>query len=406
MEESKELEQIENKVGKPKKTLLKKILSYILVFFIGTQVGLIYYRFNFPGLTYETVLNLSRIGKLIDKNYYKDYDKQTVQDGIMTGMVFGLQDNFSYYLSTHDNDVYSGDITGNYVGIGITMSPNEQGFLEVVAPFDGSPAQKAGILPGDILFKIEGKQYMYDESDTAVDIIRGKKGEPVEIEIKRDGVENFTLSIERDVIEVESVVAKRLNDKTCYIRISHFDVTTYDDFLEKVEELKMDENTNLILDLRDNPGGVVTSATGIADSFIKDGKILTIRYKSGKEEITNADEKRLDIKYPVAVLVNQNSASASELLSGALKDTGNGYLIGEKTYGKGVVNQKFPLYGKKALVLTVAEYLTPNGTCIHEKGIEPDLKVSIDKSIRKSSSELTEEEDTQLQKAQQYIKER
>ena len=335
----------------------------------------------------------------------QETDEQKMIEYATRGLMAGLDDPYSYYLDESDNETYDENITGNYVGIGVTLTPGDQGEIRVLSPFDGSPAQEAGIKAGDILYKINGKEYNYDSIDEAVGIMRGHKGEKVNLELIREGSDNIVVDVVRGEIEIASVTSEKIEDDIICLRISRFDVTTGDDFIEKFKELKTDKNTKVILDLRDNPGGVVTSALTIADYFIDSGILMTEKYKNEDDVVNKADSEAADISYPIVMLANGNSASASEIVTGALKDNKKAVLIGETTYGKGILNQKFPLPDKSALVLSIGEYTTPDGTSIHKKGIAPDIEVELPEEYRKMSiSELEYEQDTQLQKAVEYLK--
>ena len=273
----------------------------------------------------------------------------------------------------------------------------------VIAPFDGSPAQEAGIMKNDVITKVNGTEFMYEDVDEAVRLMKGKEGETVELEIKREGPQNFPVTLTKSEITYKSVESEQLYENIIYTRISRFDLNTYDDFIEELNQYVIDENTNLIIDLRDNPGGTVVSAVEIADLFLDDEVIVKENYRTKKDIVEKAKDGHIKIKYPIILLTNSSSASASEILSGALKDNGKAILIGEKTFGKGLINQQFELDQKSSIVLSVAEYETPNGTKIHGVVISPDIEVLFD--YKKSILTLEKEDDIQLRRAIEYINE-
>ncbi len=379
------------------------IAAAVGIFAAGYATSFISYKTNYGNVPASTVKNLNKIEKLISENYYTDYDKEALYRYAEEFMVYGLEDPYSYYLDEKSIEEYDDDITGNYVGIGVTLTPGENGEIKILAPFEGSPALDAGIKAEDILHKVDGKEYMYENVDEAVSKIRGKSGDKVILEIIRDA-ETLTFEVEKREIDVASVTSKKLDNNIVYLKVSRFDLTTADDLKAELEKYEINDKTGVILDLRDNPGGVVISALEIADMFISEGILLTEKYKNSKDVVTDSTKDALNIKYPIAILANKYSASASEILTGALKDNGVALLIGETTYGKGILNQKFNIDDKSSLVLSIGEYTTPSGESIHEKGITPDYEVLLPENLRhKLSSDLAAEEDIQLKKAVELI---
>ena len=396
---------MENNNRNNKKNSIAMLMAAILIFCAGMFTATVKSNLKFGNIPDSTIRNLNRIDKLITENYYTDFDKNTLYKYAEEFMVYGLSDPYSYYLDEDGVEDFNEGITGNYVGIGLTLTPGENGEIKILAPFDGSPAKEAGVKPNDILTKVEGKEYQYDNIDEAVSIMRGLPGEKVTIEVLRDNSETLSFEIEKRKIEIASVTSEKAGDNIINIRISRFDMTTADDFKKELEKYELNEETGLILDLRDNPGGVAVSALEIADMFVDNGILLTEKYKNADDEVIKADKDKLNIKYPIVILGNGNSASASEIVTGAIKDHKAGVLIGETTYGKGILNQQFSIDGKSSLVLSIGEYTTPSGESIHEKGIAPDYEVLIPESLRnKSVTDLTPGEDVQLKKAAQFIK--
>ncbi len=374
----------------------------VVIFLFGFLAG------RMSDILPEEGMDLTILHKLkdrIDHSYYKEYDARDLQDMTLAGMVAGLNDPYSYYLPEIAQEDFDENVTGSYVGIGVTLSPDEEDYsIKVVAPMDGSPAAKAGILAGDKIVKINGEDFTYERIEDALKLMRGKAGEKVTLEIAREGVQNFTTEVAKAKIETPSVEAEIIDDHIAYVRISRFDLTTYDDMLDALNQIRVTETNGMIIDLRNNGGGVVNVAADIADSFLEEGNIVTLKCKNEPDESYDAKKGVLNVKTPVIVLVNDASASASEILAAALQENGKGILVGEKTYGKGVINQKYGLTDKTSVVLTVGEYFTPSGKNIHGIGIEPDIPVAMSKELKANLSNLSVNEDVQLLEAINQVK--
>ena len=353
---------------------------------------------------------LSNIENLIEKYYLYDIDEQKAIDGAISGYVDSLGDEYTEYIPASEMEEYTETIMGNFVGIGIYMVQNtEKNVIEVLAPIKESPAEKAGILPGDIIKSVNGVQYTGEQMTEASNNIKGEEGSKVKLEILR-GEETLNFEIERKKINTNPVVAEKIEDETAqlegnigYLEISSFDEGTAEDFKTKFEQLKSEGITSLIIDLRNNGGGIVDEALAIADYIVPKGKDLLITVdKDGNEEIEKSENDPI-IDMPIVVLVNENTASASEILAGALKDLDEATIVGTKTYGKGVIQQVLSLRTGAGLKVTVEEYYTPNRTKINKVGIEPDEVVKLPETV-KNPLLVTKEEDTQLQKAIEILK--
>jgi len=403
------LDNLENKEEiktiQPSRRIFGKIftiIAYIVVFALGYQMATISYTKEFGNVSGMTISKMNKIEKIVKENYYKGYDRDKLYDYAESFMVYGLEDPFSYYLDEDGQEEFKENIEGNYVGVGITLTPGENGEILVIAPFDGSPASEAGIMKNDIITKVNGTAYSYAEVDKAIELMKGKPGEEVNLEIKRGNDEIFNVNLKKAEIVYKSVTAEKLEDNIVYVRISRFDLNTFDDFVKELSALEITEETELILDLRDNPGGTVVSAVAIADLFIDEGVIVTEDYKNKKDIVEKATDGHIKMSYPFVILTNESSASASEIVSGALKDHKKAVLIGEKTFGKGLINQAFPLDNESSIVLSVAQYETPDGTKIHGVGISPDVEIPFD--YQKSILTLDKKDDIQLIGAIEYIK--
>ena len=298
---------------------------------------------------------------------------------------------------------YKQNLMGNYVGIGIYMAKNtENNTIVVLTPIKYSPAEEAGILPGDVIKSINGVEYTGDDMTAAANSIKGEEGSTVTLEILRNQeVKRFEIT--RKKITTNPVISKKLDNNIGYLEVSSFDEDTASNFKAKFEELKAQGITSLIIDLRNNGGGIVDEALQIADYILnKDDVILYEVDKNNKETVKKAKTDPI-INMPIIILTNENTASASEILAGALKDLGKAKTVGTTTYGKGVIQQILKLNDGSGLKITIEEYQTPNKNKINKVGIEPDEKVELPDSVE-SIFTIKESEDTQLQKAIDMLK--
>ena len=341
--------------------------------------------------------------KLIDKYYLGEVDETKLEEGAIKGYIEGLEDPYTEYISKEDMKEYMEDTMGNFVGIGIYMvKDTETNRVKVLAPIKNSPAEKAGILSGDLILSVDGVQYTADEMSVASSKIKGEEGSTVKLEILRD---NKTLSFEikRENIKVNPVEGKVLENNIGYIEFSSFDEGTAEEFKNKYEELEKQGIKALIIDLRNNGGGIVDEALKIADYILnKDSVILYEVDKNNNEKVEKSKNDPI-INMPIVVLTNGNTASSSEILAGALKDLGKAKIVGTKTYGKGVIQQILTLQDGSGLKITTEKYLTPNKTEINKIGIEPDEKVELPDTVENELL-VEEKDDTQLQKAVKLLK--
>lgn len=346
---------------------------------------------------------LSKYKKIIDKYFLGNVDEEKLKEGAIKGYIEGLDDQYTEYISKDDMKDYLEDTTGNFVGIGIYMTKDTNANkIMVLSPIKGSPAEKAGILPGDYIISVDGVTYTADDMSVAVNKIKGEVGSSVKIEILRNS-ETKTFEIKRENIKVNPVEGKVLENNIGYIEFSSFDEGTADDFKAKYEELAKKGIKSLVIDLRNNGGGIVSEALQIADYILdKDDVVLYEVDKNNKEEIEKSENAPI-INMPIVLLTNGNTASSSEILAGALKDHGKAKIVGTKTYGKGVIQQLLTLPDGSGLKITSEEYLTPNKTKINKIGIEPDEKVELPDSV-KNVLTVEQKDDTQLQKAIEILK--
>ncbi len=331
---------------------------------------------------------LSMFRSELEERYIGEIDDEALIEGAMKGYISALGDPYTVYYTKEEMDEIMEETNGNYVGIGIYMLlDKENDVISVISPIEGSPAEEAGIKPGDIITKIDGVSYTGSQMEEASNKIKGEEGTKVNIEILR-GTEIIELELTRRKIIISHVATKKLDGNIGYIAISDFEGECSKEFKEKYENLKKQGITKLIIDIRNNGGGLVNEAIKIADFMTeKDSTLLITANKNGEEEISKSTQKPI-INMPIVVLMNEYSASASEILAGALKDNNIATLVGKTTYGKGIIQTLERLSDGSGLKITTEKYYTPNHNEIHEIGITPDVEV-----------DLKESEDTQLQKA-------
>ncbi len=346
------------------------------------------------------------VEQIIEEYYLYDIDTQTVKNGLLTGMLWGLGDPYAAFYDEDDFEAMMIDSAGEYSGIGAVISQQEDGTVAVVKVYPESPSAEVGFRQMDVFYEIDGENVVGEDSTTIAAKLKGEAGTPVEIKIFRPDIdEYFSYSLIRRQIQIPSIVWKMLDDHIGLMKIESWDLATVNQFQSAMADLEEQGMTSLIIDVRDNPGGLVVSATEILDYFVPDGGeiVYTLNKKQEKESYIAKDQNDSDI--PLVVLINGNSASASEIFAGGIKDYKAGTLVGEKTYGKGIVQQVIKISDTEAVKLTIAEYYLPNGECIHKKGIEPDVTVTLDKDAA-SDITISEKMDTQLQRGIQLLKEK
>ena len=368
---------------------MKKLAKFILALAIGLGIGFLGYviglnqnLFNNKENKAESHLQRMEILRgLIDDNYLFDYEEDDIYDGSLKGMFANLGDPYTQYYTKEEFSKLMESIDGRYKGIGVLVQASKEGFIKVVQVFDDSPAQNAGIKPGDYIIKVEGQEFSAEEMEEAVSLMKGDEDTSVNITIRRvsedkaEG-EDIDLKVDRRDVRVDTVdesLREVDGKKIGYIHIRSFDDVTKEDFEKSYKKLKDQGMEGLVLDLRNNPGGSLDVCLDIADKFLDEGTIVTTEDKKG-HVIKEESDKEMD-PIPMTVLVNENSASASEILSGALKDRKRAKLIGKKTFGKGIVQKLFPLNDGAGAKITISEYHTPSGAKINEVGVEPDIEV-------------------------------
>lgn len=388
-----------------KKNKFLKVAAVAILILATAVVTRIYTVKSILG-TNENFGKVVLLEKYLKENYLynKDIKEENLEAGILKGLVAGLEDPYSQYLTKDEMKKLSEQTTGKFQGVGVIISPAEDGSVTVVSPIKGSPADRAGVESGDKILKINGKDFSAEKIDQASKEMRGEAGTSVKILLlKKKTLKTEEVEIKREEIKIDSVLKNKIGDYG-YIGITMFDEGTGKDFKKVLQELTDDGVKGIVLDMRGNPGGVVDAAYEIGDAILPKTSFVTLKNNKGEViEDYKTDGKYNDIK--MVVLVNEGSASASEILAGAISDLDRAKIVGKKTYGKGVVQNVIALPEGDGLKLTTSEYFTPSGDSINKLGVEPDVEVDLPENIKGIGIDY-QETDTQLQKALEILKEK
>jgi carboxyl-terminal processing protease len=395
-----------------KKWSLKKAITWIIITNLITASVLIFVPIKTIGgkvlvngddyKFFKQYEKMKPVNDIIKDNYYEKIDNPKMVEGAIKGMVSALDDPYTVFMNKKEFDELKTSTQGSFTGVGIYIG-DKDGKIVVVAPIEDSPAEKAGIKSGDIITKVNGQEVSAKESDKAVSMMKGKAGTKVKITIYREGVGEKDIEVTREKIVFKTVKSEMLPDNIAYIRITTFDENTSKAFVSALDDMKSKGMKGLILDLRDNPGGLLDECKVVADKLLGKGTIVYTLDKDGKKEVLESDEDKINV--PLVVLTNGGTASASEIVSGAVRDHKAGTLIGTTTFGKGLVQTVIPLIDGTGIKVTTARYYTPSGECIQKKGIKPDIEVPLPDNLKdKPISELNRAEDVQLKKAIEVIK--
>lgn len=321
---------------------------------------------------YKKFDKLIAMEEMIKKTYYKDIKEQDLIDGAMKGLFMGTGDLYSGYFTEEEMQSVMDSSTGSFVGIGVTILSNpENGVVTIAKAWETGPAYKAGIRAGDILYKVDDLTVTYDTVDKAVSIMKGEKDTYVNVSVKRDG-KIKTFKIKRAEVSEPSVSAKMLENNIGYIELSTFVDKTPEDFNRELAKLKKQNMKALIIDLRDNGGGLVDKCCEVADTLIGEGTIVYTEDRDGDRKTQKSDAEKLGL--PIVLLTNENTASSAEILTGAILGNKAGISIGTKTFGKGIVQSVISLKDGSGYKLTTEQYFTPDGKTIHKKGIKPTIE--------------------------------
>ncbi|HCA20910.1 MAG TPA: S41 family peptidase [Lachnospiraceae bacterium] len=343
--------------------------------------------------------------------YYFDEDPEKQAESYYDGIMEGLDDPYSVYYTKEEYQQLMEDDSGQYVGIGATVSKNvDTNEIYIVKPLADTPAEKAGLLPGDVVIKIDDTEITADmELEAVVKMIRGEEGTDVNVTVKREGsTDPVVIKITRALVENKTVSYEMLQGNIGYIQVDQFIDNTPDQFIEGIDKLTAEGATSFVFDLRNNPGGLLTAVIKMCDYIVDDnatvpgaekaGDLLYTIDKNGKtiERYSCSDNHSVDI--PIVVLVNGNSASASEVFTSCMRDYGKAKIVGTTTFGKGIVQSVLPLKDGSAIKVTIAKYYTPSMTEIHKIGIEPDVVIDLPDELKKTIR-IPHKDDTQLQEA-------
>lgn len=393
------------KIKRIYKAIMLVVLTATITFIITSIV--MYNKYGKNNVNYIQTDSISKTFRMfrnyISQKYIGEINDEKMLEYAIKGYVEGLEDEYSEYITKEEMKEYMQDATGKYVGIGVYISNNQvTNQIVVLSPIKGSPAEEVGIKPGDIITKVDDVEYTGEQLTQASNALKQEEGTKVKVEVLR-GQEKIVFNVERKSIKVNHVESKKIENNIGYIKISTFDEGTYDEFKKAWETLKIENITSLVIDLRDNGGGIVDEALDIADMMVEKDKTLLI--KSGKQnsnEITKAKQEQI-INVPIVILINENTASSSEILAAAVKENREDVtLIGKTTFGKGVIQTIYTLTDGSGLKLTTNEYYTPKRNSINKTGIKPDIEIDLPKGV--SFYNIEENNDTQLQKAMEILK--
>lgn len=341
--------------------------------------------------------------QLIDAYYYEDVDQDDLLDGAAAGLVSGVGDVYTNYYTLEDMEAFNEETEGEYAGIGCQLiaDPTDE-LITITRVFKGSPAEKVGMRTGDKIVYVNDLYYSAHEMDAAVDVMRGTPGESVKVTVLRN-LETIDFEIVREIVHINYVEHQILDGNIGYVLVYDFLGNAYDGFLNAIEAFKAAGVKAMIIDLRNNGGGLLDASIDMADLILPEGTVVSLKDKLGYEEAYTIDDEYYDV--PMVVLVNEYSASASEILSGAIRDYGEGTLVGQKTFGKGVVQSVLEFPDGSGIKITTARYYTPSGECIHDVGITPHVEVELDEDAvtMYGINNLPHDQDAQLQKAIELI---
>lgn len=351
---------------------------------------------------YERLLRYEKLDvlmQLVENYYYEDVEENDMLEGAAVGLMAGIGDVYSAYYTAEQMTEFNEETEGEYAGIGCQLlaDPSDQ-MITVTRVFKGSPAEKAGMRSGDKIVYVNDVYYSAYEMSDAVNVMRGEPGGQVKVTVLRD-LETIDFEVTREIVSINYVEYEILDGNIGYVMVYDFLGDAYEGFAEALDTFRAANVTGMIIDLRNNGGGLVDDSVDMADLILPEGVVVTLRDKNGYEEVYRIDGEYYDV--PMVLLVNEYSASASEILAGAVRDYGAGVLLGTKTFGKGVVQSVLEFTDGSGVKLTTARYYTPSGECIHEVGIEPDIEVELDEDAVTiyGLNNLPHDEDAQLQAA-------
>lgn len=359
---------------------------------------------NQGAVTDSFVQKAKYIEETVKESYTGDIDDDQMEEYMYKGMMASLGDPYSAYYTSEEYEELTTETTGSYEGIGVVMQQDvNTGEVKVVRCYEGAPGEKAGLLPEDVLVEVNGESVSGMELSEVVDKVKNSQDQVAHLTIAREGESEYLeIDVHLEEVNIPVVQSEMLEDNIGYIALYEFTEQTEPQYMEAFEALKDQGMERLIIDVRNNPGGLLTSVCDILEDILPEGLIVYTEDKNGEREEYACDgENELDI--PLAVLVNGNSASASEIFAGAIQDYSKGTIVGTTTFGKGIVQSLIPFNDGSAIKTTTAKYYTPSGKCIHGTGIQPDVEVELSEGLEQETS-ISHEEDNQLQKAIEVVK--
>jgi carboxyl-terminal processing protease len=389
-------------------TVAVVLATNVLTYYGSQRISLTLPNGRVIGATTSTA-NVSKFQKmfevrsLLDKLYDGTIDDDALVEGAIKGMTEALKDPYTTFMNQKEFESFNAQTEGAYSGVGIQIEVKENNII-VLSTFEGSPARKAGVLPGDIIEKVNGTDVSGKEYEKAVSMMKGKEGTEVNITVLRNEKETHTYTVKRAKITLETVSGEMVSGNVGYIKLSMFDENTGKNFTKKLKELEGKGAKGLVLDLRQNPGGLLTTCVEVVSNFIPKDKVIVSTVDKYKRETKYESKGGIAIGMPLVVLTDGLSASASEIVSGAIRDYKVGTLVGEKTFGKGVVQTLVDTGDNTALKVTISKYYTPNGENIHKTGIQPDVLVEYPEEL--AAKQYNRSIDPQFNKAMEIIRDK
>ncbi len=374
------------------------LISTLLV--VATAVGTVMLVNPFGAFNFLDFVKFGAGVNALKKYYYENLETEKLVDGALLGAAYSTEDPYTLYMNKQEAESFLENIeSDDYAGVGLYIASDaETGNITVISPLSGSPAEEAGIVSGDQILEVDGKTIEGRSIDQIAADMKGKEGTKVKLKIfKAISGETVEVTITRAIIQRETVVSKMADDKTGYMQITQFGINTYDEFRQHFNSLVEQKMQQLVIDLRNNPGGYMEIAVEIADAFIDKGEIVYTLNKDGNKRDYIATEGKTEVE--MVILTNGGTASASEVLVGALRDYNLATIVGERTFGKGVTQIPYEFWDGSIMKITDSRYYTPSGICIDKEGIEPDVEVKMSADKAAQISELSLDEDEQLKKA-------
>ena len=386
------------------------LMGMVCMLLIG-GIGLGIYQYadaserNQGAVTDAFVEKAKLIEETVKDNYTGEIDDQDMEEYMYKGLMASLGDPYSAYYTSEEYEELNAETTGSYQGIGVVMQQDaDTGEVKVLRCYEGGPGAEAGLLPEDVLIQVNGENVAGMELSEVVDLVKSSEGGTASLIISREGESDYLeINVPLEEVNIPVVEYEMLEDNIGYISIYEFTGQAVSQSEEAFEELQSQGMKRMIIDVRNNPGGLLTSVCDLLEDMLPEGLMVYTEDKDGKRQEYTCDGEN-ELEMPLVVLVNGNSASASEIFAGAIQDYGTGTIVGTTTFGKGVVQSLIPFTDGSAIKTTTAKYYTPSGRCIHGTGIEPDVEVELTEGLEQKS-ELTYEEDNQLQTAVETVKE-